>query len=286
MNERAAQEFFARHGIDAGRADVSVLTAAYRALAKKLHPDRGGSAEEMKDLNRAYDVLKGTRNIGQGSDGQERSRQERQEREQAAKEQKARRQAEDEKGKQERAQQEQRSSQQQQSRKREWAEQESAARKRQQEQNASDKARAKASISKISKIGIFALAGVLLLWFASKFVLEKIKPSSYEKFACTVEHLTGFDNQKNLFDFNLARNFQISKEGEKTTVIWHQEGQASTVQEYNLLRETVLNSVSTFFEGSFVYTLIIDNFEPVKASIVLQSAMITSAWHLDCAHTP
>ncbi|HHO42577.1 MAG TPA: J domain-containing protein [Epsilonproteobacteria bacterium] len=31
----------------------------YRHLAKKLHPDVGGSAEEMERLNRAYELLVG-----------------------------------------------------------------------------------------------------------------------------------------------------------------------------------------------------------------------------------
>jgi hypothetical protein len=30
----------------------------YKALAKEMHPDKGGSAEDMKRLNRARDHLK------------------------------------------------------------------------------------------------------------------------------------------------------------------------------------------------------------------------------------
>jgi curved DNA-binding protein CbpA len=101
MDARAAHDFFSSHGIDARRADPEVLNAAYRALAKKLHPDRGGSSEAMKDLNRAYDVLKAAINNGSSAGEQERQRQqsaerERQAREQATREQEARRQAEKE----------------------------------------------------------------------------------------------------------------------------------------------------------------------------------------------
>lgn len=41
------------------RTDASPddLRAAYRALAKKHHPDRGGSAKKMAALNEAYGVL-------------------------------------------------------------------------------------------------------------------------------------------------------------------------------------------------------------------------------------
>lgn len=38
-------------------ADQDVIRAAYRALAAKHHPDAGGQAEEMAELNRAYAVL-------------------------------------------------------------------------------------------------------------------------------------------------------------------------------------------------------------------------------------
>lgn len=39
-------------------AEVEVISFAYKALAKKNHPDMGGTAEKMKLLNEAYDVLK------------------------------------------------------------------------------------------------------------------------------------------------------------------------------------------------------------------------------------
>lgn len=38
-------------------ADLEVLQAAYRALAKKHHPDRGGDPEVMKLVNRAWDEV-------------------------------------------------------------------------------------------------------------------------------------------------------------------------------------------------------------------------------------
>ena len=36
---------------DSGDADVS---KAYRALSKKVHPDKGGKTEDQKKLNNAY----------------------------------------------------------------------------------------------------------------------------------------------------------------------------------------------------------------------------------------
>jgi len=40
---------------DASRSDIDRL---YKRLAAHLHPDRGGSEEEMKSLNEAYGILK------------------------------------------------------------------------------------------------------------------------------------------------------------------------------------------------------------------------------------
>ena len=39
------------------RAEVEVIRAAYRALARKYHPDHGGDARRMVALNDAWDVL-------------------------------------------------------------------------------------------------------------------------------------------------------------------------------------------------------------------------------------
>ena len=39
-------------------ADRAVIDAVYRALAKKRHPDTGGSAAEMQELQRAYEDAK------------------------------------------------------------------------------------------------------------------------------------------------------------------------------------------------------------------------------------
>lgn len=41
-------------------AEPEVISLAYKALAKKYHPDTGGSNEKMKLFNQAYDVLKDT----------------------------------------------------------------------------------------------------------------------------------------------------------------------------------------------------------------------------------
>jgi curved DNA-binding protein CbpA len=39
------------------RAEPEVIRAAYRTLARKYHPDHGGDARRMIDLNDAWDVL-------------------------------------------------------------------------------------------------------------------------------------------------------------------------------------------------------------------------------------
>lgn len=38
-------------------ADAATIKAAYRKLAKKHHPDKGGDAEEFKKVQKAYDIL-------------------------------------------------------------------------------------------------------------------------------------------------------------------------------------------------------------------------------------
>jgi hypothetical protein len=40
-------------------APPELVTAAYRTLAKKCHPDTGGSNERMRELNKAYAELSG-----------------------------------------------------------------------------------------------------------------------------------------------------------------------------------------------------------------------------------
>lgn len=42
-------------------APPEVIDAAYRALVKKYHPDTGGSAEDMKRINIAYETLRSKR---------------------------------------------------------------------------------------------------------------------------------------------------------------------------------------------------------------------------------
>ncbi|MDQ3666922.1 MAG: DnaJ domain-containing protein [Acidobacteriota bacterium] len=53
----ASKDYYAVLGADEGasRPDIDRL---YKRLAAHLHPDRGGSEEEMKSLNEAYTVLK------------------------------------------------------------------------------------------------------------------------------------------------------------------------------------------------------------------------------------
>ncbi|MBA2527896.1 MAG: J domain-containing protein [Pyrinomonadaceae bacterium] len=51
------KDYYAALGADEGasRPDIDRL---YKRLAARIHPDRGGSEEEMKSLNEAYGVLK------------------------------------------------------------------------------------------------------------------------------------------------------------------------------------------------------------------------------------
>lgn len=53
----SSKDYYAVLGTDerASRLDIDKL---YKRLAAHLHPDRGGSEEEMKSLNEAYGVLK------------------------------------------------------------------------------------------------------------------------------------------------------------------------------------------------------------------------------------
>lgn len=51
-----AQDHYSVIGV-AANADEVEIRAAYRAKARQLHPDLGGSAEEMRLLNSAYEVL-------------------------------------------------------------------------------------------------------------------------------------------------------------------------------------------------------------------------------------
>lgn len=50
------QDYYSVIGVSAN-ADEEEIRAAYRAQARQLHPDLGGSAEAMKLLNNAYEVL-------------------------------------------------------------------------------------------------------------------------------------------------------------------------------------------------------------------------------------
>ena len=53
----SSKDYYAVLGADEG-ASRSDIDRRYKRLAAHLHPDRGGSEEEMKSLNEAYGVLK------------------------------------------------------------------------------------------------------------------------------------------------------------------------------------------------------------------------------------
>lgn len=42
-------------------ASMTIVEAAYRAKAKELHPDRGGDADSMRELNEAFEAVKAER---------------------------------------------------------------------------------------------------------------------------------------------------------------------------------------------------------------------------------
>jgi len=66
-----ADDIFAKHGVKgASLMNPEQLKAAYKKLAVKHHPDRGGNTEVMKDINAAYDSLKGGGG-GTGADADE-----------------------------------------------------------------------------------------------------------------------------------------------------------------------------------------------------------------------
>jgi hypothetical protein len=66
-----ADDIFAKHGVKgASLMNPEQLKAAYKKLAVQHHPDRGGNTEVMKDINAAYDSLKGGGG-GTGADADE-----------------------------------------------------------------------------------------------------------------------------------------------------------------------------------------------------------------------
>ena len=52
----AGKDFYRVLGVDRG-ADDRTLKKAYRSLALKHHPDKGGSEEKFAEISQAYDVL-------------------------------------------------------------------------------------------------------------------------------------------------------------------------------------------------------------------------------------
>lgn len=54
----SAEEAYSILGISSG-ASIDDIKSAYKAMALRSHPDRGGSEELMSKINQAYDLLKG-----------------------------------------------------------------------------------------------------------------------------------------------------------------------------------------------------------------------------------
>ncbi len=50
------KDYYGILGIGPG-AEPEVIKAAYTALARKYHPDAGGDAPRMKEINESYEVL-------------------------------------------------------------------------------------------------------------------------------------------------------------------------------------------------------------------------------------
>lgn len=57
MTASQATEIFRDHGVDPSQMDRNSLKTMRGKLAMKLHPDRGGNEDDMKNVNAAYDVL-------------------------------------------------------------------------------------------------------------------------------------------------------------------------------------------------------------------------------------
>ncbi len=59
MSVEDAEAIFLQHGVvGATQMDKGELKSVYRHLVLKHHPDKGGSDEDMRWINAAYDVLK------------------------------------------------------------------------------------------------------------------------------------------------------------------------------------------------------------------------------------
>lgn len=54
----ASEIFFAKNGIDLSpRFSEDELSKAYKQLAKKMHPDVGGTTHQFQELSRHYEML-------------------------------------------------------------------------------------------------------------------------------------------------------------------------------------------------------------------------------------
>jgi hypothetical protein len=67
MTPDEAGRIFALQGVDVAGMSDAELKAAYRALAMKVHPDRGGDVKIAQEVNAAYDLLKTGARPGVGS---------------------------------------------------------------------------------------------------------------------------------------------------------------------------------------------------------------------------
>jgi|WetSurSiteA1Bulk_404760.scaffolds.fasta_scaffold00002_61 hypothetical protein len=68
LSDDEAHNIFNKHGVNSRGKSPEELSKSYRSLVFKIHPDRGGSLKDTKDVNAAWDRLK----KGSSSGGSER----------------------------------------------------------------------------------------------------------------------------------------------------------------------------------------------------------------------
>lgn len=67
MSVEKARNIFSYYG-ETPSTDLGILKGQFHTLVKKYHPDQGGDADAMKEINSAYDILKVTDSPKKGED--------------------------------------------------------------------------------------------------------------------------------------------------------------------------------------------------------------------------